>query len=342
MFKSLTNYLHHVETILFFIEASRNSDMVLHLQAGEALCKLFFALDRIKYKRLWPRYIADMQEMKQSHPETWRELKDGNISVTKTDIPFVSISADHACEQLNRMMKVHSGLIGISNNATSRQRFFLATPEMSQLSTEFKGQFGVNAHEVKKHHEVLPSAIKREHNAMNKIKAAILSHGNPFDAEGDHLYNFMTYAYVPQESVPRILNIDDIGQKLYEDFVAERINGNVSLWAPMKKQNNVMFLAGNKKQMIKVRDQSVDLTETKELYGRFMVLARSNRDIDQKDAVGNYEFTLTPRALFAPDGSVLQCNDKSKLIHCLENLIQTQDETHQDVQNPASEEHSET
>ena len=121
MFKSLTNYLHHVETILFFIEASRNSDMVLHLQAGEALCKLFFALDRIKYKRLWPRYIADMQEMKQSHPETWRELKDGNISVTKTDIPFVSIGADHACEQLNRMMKVHSGLIGISNNAISRQ-----------------------------------------------------------------------------------------------------------------------------------------------------------------------------------------------------------------------------
>ena len=225
--------------------------MVLHLQAGEALCKLFFALDRIKYKRLWPRYIADMQELKQSHPETWRELKDGNISVTKTEIPFVSIGADHACEQLNRMMKVHSGLIGISNNANARQRFFLATAEMSQLSTEFKGQFGVNAHKVKKNHPVQPSAVKKEHNAVNKIKAAILSHGNPFDAEGDHLYNFMTHAYVPQESVPRILNIDDIGQKLYEDFVAERINGNVSLWAPVKKQNNAMFLAGNKKQKIK-------------------------------------------------------------------------------------------
>ena len=67
----------------------------------------------------------------------------------------------------------------------------------------------------------------------------------------------MTYAYVHQESVPRILNIDDIGQKLYEDFVAERINGNVSLWALMKKQNNAMFLAGNKKQIINVWDQSV-------------------------------------------------------------------------------------
>ena len=29
MFKSTTNYLHHVETILFFIEASRNYALVL-------------------------------------------------------------------------------------------------------------------------------------------------------------------------------------------------------------------------------------------------------------------------------------------------------------------------
>ena len=61
------------------------------------------------------------------------------------------------------------------------------------------------------------------------------------------------------------------------------------------------------------------------MYGRLMVLTRSNRDIDQKNAVGNYEFTLTPRALFAPDGSMLMCTDKSKLIHVLEKLASTVD-----------------
>lgn len=338
MFKSITNYLHNVETILYFVEASRNSDLVLHLQAGEALSKLFFALDRLKYKRLWPRYIADMHELKRSHPETWRELHDGNISVTKSEIPFVSIGADHACEQLNRMMKIHSGLIGISNNANARQRFFLATPEMSCLSTKFKGQFGVTAHKPQEHHDVQPSAVKKEHNAVNKIKAAILSHGNPLEAEGDQLYNFITHAYVPQESVPQILNVNKSGQKLYEEYVVERINGDVSLWAPVKKQNNAMFLSGNKKQSVKVRDKSVDLKETKELYGRLMVLAKSHRDINQKNAVGNYEFTLTPRALFAPDGSILPCTDKSKLIHCLEKLGKPND-THPNSQAPVSEEH---
>jgi len=43
---------------------------------------------------------------------------------------------------------------------------------------------------------------------------------------------------------------------------------------------------------IKVRDKTVDPKETKDLYRRLMVLARSNRDINQKLALGTYEFTL--------------------------------------------------
>ena len=52
-----------------------------------------------------------------------------------------------------------------------------------------------------------------------------------------------------------------------------------------------------------------------------MVLARSNRDINQKEAIGNHEFTLTPRALFAPDGIILPRLDKSKFIHLNELAI---------------------
>ena len=97
------------------------------------------------------------------------------------------------------------------------------------------------------------------------------------------------------------------------------------------KQNNKMYTSGSKKQTVKIRDQTVDLKETKNLYGRLMVLTRSNRDIDQKNAIGNYEFTLTARALFAPDGSMLPCTDKSKLIHNLEKLI-NKEESHEQTE----------
>ena len=74
MFRSMMNYVHRVEAILFFVEASRNADLNLHLQAGEALSKLFFALDRIKYKRLWPRYNADMHDDLKAEDQPPRDL----------------------------------------------------------------------------------------------------------------------------------------------------------------------------------------------------------------------------------------------------------------------------
>ena len=127
-----------MKTILFFVAASRNGNIDLHLQAGEALSKLFLAMDRLKYKRLWPRYLADMNLLKNNRQDTWQELEQDNISVTKSSIPFVSIGPDHACEQLNRTMKVHAGLTGISNNPNARQRFFLATPKLSCLVRDFE------------------------------------------------------------------------------------------------------------------------------------------------------------------------------------------------------------
>ena len=207
------------------------------------------------------------------------------------------MGSDRACEHLNRMMNVQAGLVGISNNSNARQHFFLASPEMSRLSAGFKEQFGLQKNKLDGHYSVQPSVIRQEHQAVDKIKSAILSHGNPFAAEGDQLYDFTTNAYVPHEYVSQILNADEIGQKLYEDYVTERISGDTSLWAPVKKQSNKMCMSDSKKLTLKIRDQTTDMKETKNLYGRLMVLIRSNRGIDQKNAVGNYEFTLTPRAL---------------------------------------------
>ena len=107
-----------------------------------------------------------------------------------------------------------------------------------------------------------------------------------------------------------------------------------------KKQNNVMFLSRNKQQKVKICDQSVDLKVTKDLHGRLMVLAKSNQSIDQKKAIGNFEFSVTPRALFAPDGPTLPCVDKSKLINCLEKLRKNKG-TDQNAQLPPSEDHVE-
>ena len=93
---------------------------------------------------------------------------------------------------------------------------------------------------------VSPSEVTREHSAVNKIKSAILDHGNPFAVEGDRLHNMITHACVPDEFVEQILNANDTGQKTYEDYVTVRTNGNISLWAKVTKVGYKMFMSGNK------------------------------------------------------------------------------------------------
>jgi len=94
--------------------------------------------------------------------------------------------------------------------------------------------------------------IRKDHEASDKIKAAMLSNGNPVAAEGDKLYNIITLAYVPQEYVPLILNNDDAGQKLYEGIMSEQINGEISRWGPFKHENNKIFTSGNKKSAVRL------------------------------------------------------------------------------------------
>ena len=51
-------------------------------------------------------------------------------------------------------MKVHSGLIGISNNANARQRFFMVTPVLSGFTKDFKNQFDLEPDKAKEHHDL--------------------------------------------------------------------------------------------------------------------------------------------------------------------------------------------
>ena len=72
--------------------------------------------------------------------------------------------------------------------------------------------------------------IKWEHGPISRIKDAIQNHCNPFAVDGNMIYNIITHAYIQDEYVPQILNIHDMGPKLYEDLMAERTNGDVNLW----------------------------------------------------------------------------------------------------------------
>ena len=81
----------------------------------------------------------------------------------------------------------------------------------------------------------------------------------------------ISIVYVTDEFVEHILNSNDTGQNMREDYVTARINGHVIRLAKDMKVGNKMFVSGSKTTVIKFRDMVVALNETTDLYGTFMI-----------------------------------------------------------------------
>lgn len=94
----------------------------LHLASLHEFIKYFFAHDQINYARLSPVYIASTSE-----------YLEENVSVNKTGIPFTSIGSDHALEQNNSMMKTIGGIVDLTQNQSSLNRYFLIARVLNQL-----------------------------------------------------------------------------------------------------------------------------------------------------------------------------------------------------------------
>jgi len=71
----------------------------------------------------------------------------------------------------------------------------MVTPELSRVTIEFKSQFDLEPDKAIVHHDLGPSTVKKDHYVIDKIKAAIMKHGNPFTTEGDKLHNVITHLH---------------------------------------------------------------------------------------------------------------------------------------------------
>ena len=145
-----------------------------------------------------------------------------------------------------------------------------------------------------------------------------------FNPSGD-VFNVFTKAIQPNKFSSDLLKQDEIGNKLYSNFIKERINGNVSVWKPMKRSNLQTFDNMRKSFKSVINNKEVYLKEEKNLwlvpYGyTFLITTPKSQQLELGQCLGNYEFCAVPKSLFSVDGQPLPCNDKLKLIHLIEEL----------------------
>ena len=74
------------------------------------------------------------------------------------------------------------------------------------------------------------------------------------------------------------------------------------------------------KMKITAGDKFVELQEDRSLFARMLVISKSRSEINLRETIATYEFSVVPRAMFAADGTMLHCSTKSNLTAILENL----------------------
>ena len=88
----------------------------------------------------------------------------------------------------------------------------------------------------------------------------------------------------------------------------------------MKKRKLLTWKTSAKVVKVTAADKIVELQEDSSLFSRMMMVGKSRREVDIKETVGQYEFSIVPRSLLAADGTMLHCASKSNLMSILEKL----------------------
>ena len=271
---------------------------------------------------MMPLYLAEMDSLKTTDPDILQEFLQGNWVVNKNEeVPFCAIGADHALEHINRAMKVSGGLVGIKLNASARTRFFLIAPELARLSSEAQELAGVKPTVPVQHHTMTTAFQSREEKSVAAVTDTLRRFTNPFQEKSEDLFNIVTKAVVSEKTKNDLCNHTKIGIELFNDFVRDRItSGKLGLWSPMKKQRLSTWRKVGKELKVKAAGKIIVLKEDRSLFARMMVVCKSRPEINMKDAIGLHEFSVVPRSLFAADGTMFHCTNKSQLMFILEAL----------------------
>ena len=310
-------YMRMFERLLSFIHATRSRNWPLHLSSSEALAEDLESADRIKYGRLMPVYIAEMYALEQSDPVIWEAFSNGEFAVQKTKIPFVALGMDHAGEQVNKILKIDGGLVGVSRNVNARNRFMITAPIIAGISTKAKEICGIKT-EKKDHHQLSKAYVQLQHDMVEKFDKVFESVNLNFHEKSDHsMRNFITNKVFSDDIIKDILGFEETGKNRYKTIVQQRLQGNTDLFSTLSKLQLKLASDGNKKVKTAMDGVMEDIKGYSSLFGRCAIVA-NQRELDMKSIIGTYELDVVPRSVMTADGMLHPGDEgKSKIVEIL-------------------------
>ena len=88
-----------------------------------------------------------------------------------------------------------------------------------------------------------------------------------------------------------------------------------------------MWKTMGKTMKVNAGDKTFDLKEDRKLFTCMLLVSKSRPNVNLEEKIGRYELSVVPRSMFATDGTMFHCSQKSSLMHILEGLPTDQNKT---------------
>ena len=124
-----------------------------------------------------------------------------------------------------------------------------SAPELSKLLHEFAAEYDSDNYDKRtQHHKITGGKLSRMIKNARKLTYVFREHGNPFMAseDEDEVYNLLTKEVMTEKVSKDILVRDEIGQRMFVEFVSERLTeGRLCVRDKMTKKKLKTFKTAN-------------------------------------------------------------------------------------------------
>ena len=279
-----------------------------------------FALNKQNYARYGLLYVHSLENIEETHPGCLELIQFKGLSVQGQNNYPCRTAIDQRGEQtINRDAKVSGGIKYFASASNSILKWTLNRAAQARNTEALYDLADVKRiDDIYKHNR--PSVIIKSEKSIAKLHKVITEeYLNPFDPNMDasQLYNVSSGMPIEAEVSESILAVRKKGEKIYEEFVDERIRSTkTKIHEVIKRKKLILFRNIEKKVVLKVHSKHRLIEANRNVLGKLLALtAKSEKNIDFEQAL-KYPLHSLPLCIAFPDGA-RRTTPKSKFMEVI-------------------------
>ena len=322
------DYMNMVATLLMFIRAQREGNWELHLESFAMMMPYFMRYDHYNYARWGAVYLTEMHGLPD---EVQSEFMKGNFVVKRSTNKFNQVDPDQAQEWINGTGKRGGGIVGITKTISALSRWTLSYNLRAHLSTKTREMFGIADEDSFTPNEQGPGRQTRDSLDEESLITTFKRLSVFPNEQSNTLQNIATKDVATEAIKESLINAQNLGQLVVDQFVQERMHIDISEEAPkmglhqrLPRQNAPTFENLYKVTIDKRgKDQKCILKADRNVLQRLITAYEAGREVDMTDIL-KHELMPVPLSLAELNGA-LRTGNKSSLTEVLLSGIDVSD-----------------